>query len=274
MMVGHQKERRETMRNLLLVGAILVACASLAFATNTTAELFIEIGTGACTATNCLTIDAADATAATSNTLVYINSDVLSSGWSVTFEGTSNSPNDTDPPVAEGLDVGTLAVTCSSPTTCGPDPLTLAFSDTGFTSVITGFTNTYTDTESGSGDTTQTAYVDTGNNLFGDTAAKINKNNLGMASTSTGSPTITLDAHTGKGSSSASVAAGPSAYSLTLVDIFQDTTDSESASPTPLSYSTDGDLIGVPEPGSIILFGSILFLSALGLRRRLTKRTL
>lgn len=157
-------------------------------------------------------------------------------GWDVVISfGTSSSPGLSP----YGLDLADVVETCWSGTGCATDPLEVYLSDTGFTQVALGLGQTYSTT--GVGVTTQTAYADPSDTLFGTDTP-----------TSEQIGTVTL---TNSGAESEpdnpAVSVGPGAYSLTLVDTY------EADNGAGVFYSSDGD-IHLPEPGSLVLFASSL----------------
>lgn len=152
-------------------------------------------------------------------------------GWDITLVfGDSNSP--TLNPF--GLDVTNLLATCNGGN-CSKDTLSIELTDTGFTTPVgtNQFLNSYSLTgATGSPNTSQTAFFDTTNTPFG-TGGTI--------------CTDTLTSTSGK-SCTGGGPAGPGPYSLTLVDTFSPGTN--------VSYSSDGNVVAVPEPASLLLFGA------------------
>jgi PEP-CTERM motif len=169
-----------------------------------------------------------------SGAATYSNADF--NGWDVIISfGTSNSPGLSP----YGLDLVNLVETCWDGTGCSDDPLEIYLSDIDFTQTTLGLAESYSAT--GVGVTTQTAYADTSNTLFG-----INTPTGGQ----TGTITLT---NTDAGSAYGNIAlpGGTKPYSLTLVDTFEPNNGAG------VVYSSDGD-VTVPEPTSLILFASSL----------------
>ncbi len=207
----------------LLLGTVLAACAASVASADS------------------LEIESSGATTAVVNgtgTAMYTNSDF--NGWniSITF-GSSNSPSLSP----YGLDM-TALVSCNG--ACS-NPLEIFFSDTNFSGPLGAgdLGTSYSATVSGSGgSTTETAWVDPTNTLFGQTAT------IGSIGPFTGT-------NSGTALGGPSVA-GP--YSLTIEDIF-------TAGANPVSFSTDAAVTATPEPSEALMLGMGL-LSLLGLVRR------
>lgn len=165
-------------------------------------------------------------------------------GWNITFvNGVSNSPT-TNP---FGVDIGSLIASCNGGG-CLTDTLTVEVSDTGFTTPVgtNGFVNSYSLTgSSGSPSTTQAAFFDTTDTIFGQGGTICS---------------VTLTSTNGK-TCQGGGPAGPSPYSLTLVDTF---------APGAGSYSSDGNIITikVPEPASLLLLGTGLLGFGFFVRRK------
>jgi len=174
----------------------------------------------------------------------------LFNGWEITtITGNSSSPG-LDP---YGLDVSVL-VTCETSTCVGAaGELTLTYSDTMFATAGQVLETSYSGTETGSASTSASAYYSTTDNLF---AATTKIGTIGPF-VSTG-PTKAV---------AGTVTGGPSPigklYSLTLSDVFE-------ANKVGASFSTDLDVTSeVPEPGAVILFGTVLLFCTARLRKRL-----
>jgi hypothetical protein len=187
------------------------------------------------------------------NSVSYSNANF--GGWNIkTLFGDSSSPG-LEP---YGLDETSLTATCVGGGTCAD--LHVWLSDTDFNEVVTGFATSYSGTVTGAGQTTQKAWVGLGNTFF-------------QGDGSDGSPTVSggsligslgpFSAPTAAGFATGGPAAGPSNYSLTIEQIFKGCTGVNCA-----SYSVDGNITGVPEPASVVLFGTILAFCASRLRRR------
>jgi hypothetical protein len=189
----------------------------------------------------------------------YTNPDV--NGWTVEFTfGLSDSPG-----TSTGLDLASLTASCGGvfTATCSADPLHILFSATGFTQADFVYSTTYSSTQSGIGTTSESAYLDAGNGIFAETTLI---GTVGPFIAPGGVGTVT----------NALISAGPSPYSLTLDQVFTDL-----GTGSDVVFSADGVVSGgtpglggnvagsVPEPGTAVLFGTMLALCTLKLRRRL-----
>lgn len=220
----------------------------------TTAELYLSNAGGTVTAT----ITAAGCVGTgggcsgiTGNFIIGASSIAIVNGtftdgtttWTInTIDGVSHSPT-TNP----GLDVTNEQDVCQSGCSSGSE-LDTYFSDIGFTTANTGFVNGFSATDVGSGTASQSAWVSATNTLLAETSA------IGTVGPFTGTGTF-------QGSLGSAVAAGPAPYSLTLEQVF--TSDAQDD-----TFSVDGNMTGVPEPGAVILFGTVLVFCATKLRRR------
>jgi len=170
-------------------------------------------------------------------------------GWTITItNGTSASPSD----VPVGLDVASFTATCSGAfgTGCSTDSLDIQFSDINFSpsnpSFITGYSLT---SLTGTGSTSESAYFSNSNTVFAETTL------IG-----------TVGPFTGVNAGTATGGVGSVApYSLTLDQVFAADTGG-----APVAYSVDGAVSSVPEPGAVILFGTVLMLCTSKLRRRVS----
>lgn len=233
---------------VLLFG--LFGLSSRVFATTTdalqiTSGSFTAIITdnGTCSGTACGSLSGdINPTAGTDSITGSIN------GWALNvISGSSNSPD----LIPFGIDITSLTATCAPSKPCSADPLHVIYSDTGFNvPVLAGsFVTTYSDTQSGSGSTSESAYFDNTNTLFNEASS------IGTVGPFTGSNT---------GSASGGLMAAGPTYSLTLDQIF-------TANGSAVSFSADGDITAVPEPASLTLVGTGLIGLAGLLRRKLLR---
>jgi hypothetical protein len=213
---------------LIVAGAVL--CGQMAFAT---VELNLVSG-----ASNTTVVGAGGNVSFTSANF---------NGWNISVvAGASNSPNLTGVHGLFGIDLTSLTATCVT-SQCSSSPLDVFLSDTGFTQAVPlhGFTSTFSTTQSG-GSSTQFAWDDTTNTIFGQQTA------IGTVGPFTA---------TNHGSTSGGGPAGPAAYSLTIEDVF-------SAGGAAASFSSDGNITAAPEPVSMILLGTVLAICGSKLRSR------
>jgi len=233
---------------VLVLASLFAIGVGTTFATTTDALQLISGGmtatiqdNGSCTGTGCTGLSGdINGTAGTDTITGSIN------GWDINIvSGTSHSPSLTP----FGIDITSLAATCGAGTSgCASGlggQLEILYSDINFNVPVTGFQTDYSVTITGGGNTsaTESAYYNTV--LFG-------RANL------IGSVGPFSKTNAGTFGSSATPAAN---YSLTLDQVF--TADIGGS-----SFSVDGNITGVPEPGAVVLFGTVLALCASRLRRR------
>lgn len=166
-------------------------------------------------------------------------------GWDIYFfTGTSNSPSLTP----FGIDLSGLTAACLSES-CAP--LTISISDDGFAGPVgpDGFATALSDTQSGKGSVTQTAYFGQSNGYFDttETIGSITLNGTGADTMDGGGPASTP-------------------YSITLTDVFTASCRGTGC----VSFSIDGDVTAAstPEPGTLALFGAGLLGCAIFVGRR------
>lgn len=236
---------------LLLALVLITAGAQTIFAAGTSVlkiqnaggSLIAQIGdNGTCVniaGTPCATLTA------DLNTIVPDTVSVVGTlgGWTLNIiTGASHSPSLTP----FGLDVASLTAACSVVGGCtGNDELNVYYSDVNFAGPIgvNGFTMTYTNTQNGIGQTSQTEYYGAG--LF-DPAHLIGT--VGPLSASGGGTVV------------GGPVASANPFSLTMMQTFSAT--------GPTSFSTDGSVTAVPEPTTLALFGTALAFCASRLRKR------
>jgi len=224
------------MKGSVLGLAIAIACAGSAFA-SPELELVVGANTVVCAVSG-------SGCTITSSSATYVAAPFF--GWTVVISsGITNSPSLT--PV--GLDLSVQA-TCGSCTS----PLDVYFSDIGFTPTGGSLVSTDGVNDSGPGNsTTQSAWFSTANTDFA--GSGLPGTGTGTKIGSTIGPLVGVTSGTTSG-------AGPvtSPYSLTIEQTF--------AASAGAGYSTDGNLTGTPEPGAIVLLGTILMICGTQFRRR------
>ena len=161
------------MKRLLLAGALVLGAGQVVFASTTDALKLTSGGftatiqdNGACVGNGCVTIVTGgdlNPTAGTDTISGTIN------GWTISIiSGTTHSPNLTP----FGLDISSLTAVCNGGLCPGiNNVLHVIYSDINFNVPIPagGFATSYSDTQSGVGSTSESAYFDNGNGLFAET---------------------------------------------------------------------------------------------------------
>lgn len=168
-------------------------------------------------------------------------------GWVITYaNGTSGSPSASPNSLTGGLDLGTLSAACLNGSTC--QALTISVSDTGFTTPTNGFILIGSnDQKNGEGMVGLTGWV--------------NSTEIGSMSL-LNSQTETL---VGGGMPSSNP------YSLKLTAVLMPGC-TEGSSTCASTFSFDGSITSVPEPGTLALFGASLLGLAFFVRRRRAAR--
>ncbi len=242
------------MKTTLLVLLLTIALGTT-FAT-TTSELVISNagGTVSCTISSggavgvgggCAGFGGTITIGASSIAIVNGTFTVGTTVWDLNVvDGVSNSPT-TNP----GLDVTNETAVCVSACTSNAE-LDTYYSDIGFTTKVTGFTNGFSTTDTGSGSASQKAWDSSTDTLLAETTA------IGAVGPFVGAG-VFAGSVVGPGPQ------GPAAYSLTLEQIFVSDEQND-------VFSADGNITGVPEPGAVVLLGTVLVFCASKLRRRRT----
>jgi hypothetical protein len=180
----------------------------------------------------------------------------LFNGWLITVTtGNSNSPS-LDP---YGLETDIIATCETSACVGATEALNITYSDQNFTTLASSLEAAYSGVITGDGSTTALAYSSGTNALFAKTTL-IGEVGPFSSSSSVGMPF----GGTASGGPSPS-----SPYSLTL-------TDNLDATAKGASFSTDLDITGfapspVPEPGAVVLFGTVLVFFTARLRALLVR---
>src|SRR6266480_1366468 len=142
----------------VMLAVLLVGVSSRAFAT-TTDQLQLTSGSTTVTITDNQLGGYVNTTPGTIN---YFNGNFA--GWNILFAGgSSNSPG----LLPFGIDIFSLTATCNAGASCAA--LTIGFSDINFTQVVPSFNTSFSaiGTTGAGATTTQSAYVDTTNAIFG-----------------------------------------------------------------------------------------------------------
>lgn len=224
------------MKRLLVAALIVVGAAHMALASTTSA---LQITSGATTVT--ITDQTGTDLDGTAGSVLYINHNL--DGWDITFAGgTSLSPG----VFPFAIDIGSFTADCAAGGGCETHQLTISYSDIGFTAAVPagGFSTTFSATIAG-GSTSQSAWDDTTNTLFG-------------TGTLIGSVGPFIPPH-GSGTVSGGGPAGPAPYSLTITDYIAAGSH---------GVSLDGNITTVPEPSSLVLFGTGLLAFASFAKRK------
>jgi opacity protein-like surface antigen len=243
------------MKKLFLGVFIALAIASAAFATSTD-ELMLCINGASC-------ITVLDTT--NSNSITYANANFH--GWNLqVIFGTSGSNANVQP----ALELTSLTATCVSTKGlgCGTNTLDVLYSDINFNVPTTPgqwsnqYSTTITAAAGRAGSTSELAWVDTANTIFGTPAGGA-------------IPTVGPFTGTNSGTTLGGPGTTTSPYSVTVEQIFSDnssctTTKAPFCTGSGLTFSSDGSVSGspVPEPTAIILFGTVVALCTSRLRRR------
>jgi hypothetical protein len=179
-------------------------------------------------------------------------------GWDITVVAGSNFSPSLSP---YGLDLSVLA-SCASGN-CLTEPLDVFYTAQNFTQAVPtlGFQTTYSSTQTGAGTTRAITWADSTNTLFGGGIPALGADHLGSVGT--------FSAPGGFGTATGGPSEGPSAYSLTIEEMFNANSSGVA------SFSVNGNLTAaaVPVPPSLALLASGLLAATLLKRRPRTLRT-
>jgi hypothetical protein len=179
-------------------------------------------------------------------------------GWDITVVAGSNFSPSLSP---YGLDLSVLA-SCASGN-CLTESLDVFYTAQNFTQAVPtlGFQTTYSSTQTGAGTTRAITWADSTNTLFGGGIPALGADHLGSVGT--------FSAPGGFGTATGGPSEGPSAYSLTIEEMFNANSSGVA------SFSVNGNLTAaaVPVPPSLALLASGLLAATLLKRRPRTLRT-
>jgi hypothetical protein len=203
-------------------------------------------------------------------TVTFFDSNL--NGWDISV-ATGRTHSSSNNPF--GLDLASLTATCDGGGDgCTSSPLVIALSDTGFTGPL-ALTNDFTATNvlvgTGDGVAEQYAYFDNANLLNLGTISSFPVGTVGVNGCRVEFTTGGVNA------GSCSMGTSGALYSETLFDIFQAeytgdcATDTANSGACSVSFSTDGNITGTPEPASVALLGGIVFLTVSKIRRKMRK---
>jgi hypothetical protein len=231
------------MRKSLIAFVAVAAMVALTSAVANATETAVYIASGAATPAEFFGNAGAPSVAGSGG--------LLSNGWVYAVVGTSNSPGSQP----FGLESFTIEAYCTSGG-CTTQPLYVFVSDVAFASVPGLWTTLDVTAEPSAGSTTQAAGFDATTdgyfNFFGLVGAPLSVS--GSAST--------LHPLTGSGYYTASVT-GP--FSESLQDVFTSGGATGAADP----FTVMGEIGATPEPRTLLLFGTGLFLIGAFVRRQL-----
>jgi hypothetical protein len=208
----------ELMKRFLFVALVSIVLAGTASATTT--EMKLVSGASSIVISDNSSMDLNSAI----GTILYTNPNF--NGWSVSVSsGVSHSPG----VFPVGLDLTSVV---SASVTPRPTSIQVFFSDTGFTA-LNGLVTTYS-VNMGGGSTQESAWLDSGNNIFSEATL------IGSIGPFTSTNNGTQNLH----------ALGGTSYSLTLEQDFTSNPGDDSF------FSADGKIAPTPEPSTIVLFGA------------------
>jgi hypothetical protein len=243
---------------ITLLALVLTVALGTAFAT-TSSELVLSNSSNTVTCTiSASGLSGNGCSGLTLGTNTFVGSNIViddgtftigTAVWNLSVVGaTSYTPN-----ALQGVDLNSDTATCVSGA-CINSTLLIFFSDIGFTTPASSFTDSVGGSLTGSGSVQQRGWVSATNNLLALTSQ------IGGTLGPFSAPPANYS-----GSASGAATEGPAAYSMTLEQEFMSDAQAD-------TFSADGQLtanVNVPEPMSLLLLGGCLLVVGRKLAARL-----